>query len=90
MTSLSQSSEFSECQRIFDNTSDSTSFNREQRKKMKLDDKLKFYSCNELHEGYIYLDKTLDLKFLLIIFLNHILQQTNVNLILTMQINFLI
>jgi hypothetical protein len=51
---LSQSSEFKECQSNFDNTSDSTSFDRKQRKKIKFDDKLKFYSFDELHEGYIF------------------------------------
>jgi hypothetical protein len=54
MTLLSQSSESSKCQSNFNNSSDSTSFDHGQRKKIKLDDKLKFYGFDKLHEGYIF------------------------------------
>jgi hypothetical protein len=54
MTPLSQSSESNKHQSNSNNTSDSTSFDREQRKKIKLDYKVNFYSFNKLHEGYIF------------------------------------
>ena len=65
------------------NSDNSTSSNDWQKKKINLNDKLKFYSFDELCEGYIF-----EQRFEFEVFIDHILdlilQQTNVNLVLTM------
>jgi hypothetical protein len=83
MTTLSGSCESSEDPNNSNNTSNSTSSNDGQNEKKNLDDKLEFYSFDELCEGYMF-----GQRFEFEVFIDHILdlilQQANVNLVWTM------